>query len=331
MELNKDFVNDLAQTLKVDAEKIETAITGKQRLSELESPVKYFWTDAERETLSKNAGSESYKQGKLAGTEMLFKDFKKSYAESDNELMKNAFAESNNIEEAIVKISSLQSDYVKSEREKALKEAGIEVDKSVEEWRTKYTHSSESHANEKKALQELLTKTKAESENQIKELQSMYQRKEIENHLSTEFQVLNFKDVPAEVAAMGNDKIAEYQKEKRNQAMTLFNATYETSKNENGVVEYKNRITGDKLVNDLQEPLSTVEVIKKFAAEKYLNVQSVREAGRGGSDSNTGGHLKLNNTDEFVKYVTAKGINPMSIEASKILSDIKSKNPNFKQ
>lgn len=108
----------------------------------------------------------------------------------------------------------------------------------------------------------------------------------------------------------------------REDVLTLFKSKYEVAE-DNGQRVVKR--SGEILKNTLREPLKLAEVVTSFLDESKL----VPTGGPSHGDRGGGGTTSLKSTDDVMKHLAEQGINPMSSEGLKVLSDAR-KSPDFK-
>ena len=108
----------------------------------------------------------------------------------------------------------------------------------------------------------------------------------------------------------------------REDVLTLFRTKYEVAE-DNGQRVVKR--AGEILKNTLREPLKLAEVVTSFLDESRL----IPAGGPSTGDKGGGGTTSFKTTDDVMKHLAEKGIEPMSAEGLKILGEAR-KSADFK-
>lgn len=312
-------LNVFAEKLGVEPSKLSEVVATEQ----IE-----ILNNEEKETLLRNHGKTNYDQGKNAGVNMLFSNLKKSYTEGDN-LAAKAFENASGIEDVLVNINKIHEEVLTGKIGEVKKSYEGNTDERIGALQEKYTSFEQSATREKTALQKL----NEELQNQMKQVEQQSQQKfkqlKSDFLLQNEFSSLNF-NVPKEIAAKGNDAIAEYNKIQRNNATLLFKSNFDIDYDESENPVFVNRATGEKMVDNLQNTLPLPELMKTFVQSNYLNVVPNRNGGRGGDDKYGGNNSMkgINSMDKFLAYANDKGVKVNSIEGQKLFKEVQEANPN---
>lgn len=174
-----------------------------------------------------------------------------------------------------------------------------------------------------RAEKEALQKSIGEYDSKIKSLESTF-----ENY-KTNISITSKVDfATSNLTIDAEDNLANAQKEMlRDQFLKQHKIEVIDGK------EYVINSNGQRLVNNLQEPITVMEAMKDFAP-KYVRLKSISEGGRGGkSSTNTqlSGDLGgIKTKGEFELYIKNKNINIHSNEALALLKQVKTQNPDFK-
>lgn len=272
MELNEKVIGDLSSRLKIDSEVLKTALTDETKELALDVTV---LTSEEKATLESNIKKQGYSEGKKAGEEMQFKNFKNS---------KGLEIEANNFDDYFSKFE----ESVKSNFTGDLDAKLVERDSKISKLQKSLLEKDS-----------LIESTKSEYDNKLKGIRA-------NTLIESEVSKLEF-DVPATIEALGETEVSKYIEAKRKQALTLFKSTYKTDFVEDKAVFLNS--DGKKLTNELQDDLAISDVMKQFAKNNYLTIAENNRKGRGGQNSShTSGTLKGVSKDQMVSNLRSKKI-----------------------
>ena len=315
------MLEELANSLGVDLAKIKSFFDNKN--------VKYFWTEADKETLQREVDKTAYERGKLAGEEMPYKNHKRSYLDKTG-IIAEAFKSEDvkTWDTLLEKINTMYSSELEKAIEDVKKDYGENADQRIGELKNKLNSALELSAKEKENLINTLKTKEADYQKQLKEKDSLIFSERKGNILNKAFDSLDFV-VPVEIKQQGNDAVIGYKKTLKNNSIDIFNSRYELDFDEKGQPKFINKQTGETIVNELQQPKDINVLIKEFAESNYLPVKANREGGRGDGDYISGNWKGFTKLSQVTNYCKEKSINPGSSEAGKILTEIIKENPNF--
>lgn len=311
-------IKDFAEKLGIDAEKVQSVVS--------DSGITILNSE-EKATFEKNIGLQKFQEGKKAGVNMTFKNLKKSYDGQDN-LIAKAFEEAHGFEDVVVNVNRLHDTSVEAKINELKGNYEGNVDERIGALQEKYTSLEQTYQNEKKALQNQYEAEKKQREEENANWGIKLTQFKTDNLLQNEFSALNF-EVPADVKAKGNDEVAKFHKIRRDNTVGLFKSRYDAQFSEDGKPFFLDKVTGEKVVDELQNPMQLTDLMKTFISDNYINVVSNREGGRGGEDDykRNGGLKGIDSMDKFRAYASQKGISTMTTEGVELFKEVKAANP----
>ena len=264
MELNEKNLTAIAALVKVDVEKLKTALTTADGI--FETDVKHFFTDNERKTLLDNTQKDGYNTGKKAGEEMQFKTFRDKYKDDFKIEVENI----TDFEKLFDVAFEVKGEKQKLEIE-SLKEKLTGDTKNISE---KYEAQLKNASSEKSALQTAIEQLKIESANAISSLTSKYKDEKSQSIFISNLNNVPFV-VPANVERLGADATKKYLQVEKEKFKTFFLSQHTLKFDEN------NKLTvlkdGEILKDNLQEPVKLTDLLIPFA--RKFQFQLEKDAG----------------------------------------------------
>ena len=303
MDINQNVIKTLAGTLQVDEGKLTEVLTNPEASPEaLGIPEGQFFTNEQKAQFEQNVQKSGYEKGKVAGTEMLFKDIKSKYAD----------IEADDVPTLISKLQEVNEAKKLQEIEALKKELGTGTDERLEALKSQLGERDNSF----KALQERYEGEKQKHQNELNSMKRDFMMQGANSEIMRAVGTLQF-NVPAEIEKAGDEAIQNFISKKRQNAYNLFKAQYSVDFTEDGKPMFKQ---GDKIVKDNYENILPVEkFINDFAKENYLEVKRDASPGRGSGNSRSLTGLKACKTrDDFYAYMEKQGISLNTDEGTKM-------------
>lgn len=263
--MNQKVLEQIAGKLKLDAEKLAQSLSSDKEDETLELP--NYFTESEVNGIKDNIGKEKYDAGATASREMTLKELSDLVGLKERAKDKESF--------------------IKRFEEKVKADASIEPNQMLEELK-----------NAKQALQDKLI----QKENEFKDLESNYKKKEEKSNVRSL--------IPELPASFGITK---------DEAVSLFFLSHE--KKEDGI--YKN---GEKLKDNLENPLDINKAVSMFISEKGWD-KDIVPPGRADGVQRSSQNGKPKSLKEYEEYISEQGINIGSQQANALLKEMAKENP----
>lgn len=312
--LNQKLIESIATDLKVDAVELQKLLEDEKVIEnykeELKSSVTIFWSNEDKETFETNWGKEKYDEGKVAGMEMPFKEYKKAnYPDTTSK----DFSEL---------INSILENTVK-DKETALEKLKGELGGDVDEQVLKLNKDKEELDEKILKLQGTIGENETKHKGELETLNQSILTGKTNDTLNKAIAGLNISvgDIKEEKAQQ------EFLSRERNNLAVLFknNHTMEYGE-DNKLIISKN---GEKLLDGTQSPMTLEDIILPFAKENYVQLDREVQSGRGGDDSKIviKGAANIKSNEDFNAYIKDNDIQPNTPESDAVWTEAKKYNP----
>jgi hypothetical protein len=274
----------LSSRLKVDKESLAKAILEGE---ELELP--NILTDEELDHIKK----AKHDAAKLAGEEMLVKEFKKEVAktfEIDTEGIKKPLDLLSKV------LETKETEWKKTSKNSESEEIN------------RLTKLLETEKKDKKKLGETLKQAEENHNNQLNDALGKVKKKDIDNYILSVTNSMNF-DIPKHISTQGDEATTKFIQTENKKFQTLFNNFYNFDIIDNTHVALKD---GEPIKDKYEKYIPISQLALEFAKQMNFNLIDKKSYKRDSGSKKYGNEFAGMPEQDFKNWAEQEGIHPLS-------------------
>lgn len=327
--LNEKSIDFLSEKLKVDSEELKKIIDSEEKkdITDLDSPVKYFFTDDDKKSLEDNVMKQGekgiYDRAKAATIEMNLKSLNKKYKVYDD--FDNYKEHGFNVSETSLEdfANKFDEKYKQSHKEEIENLKGQFSGEGNEEIQ-KFQKKMETLKKEKAELQDAIRTKETEFEQTLKAKEGEIIAEKRNDRWGKAASV-----IPFDASAIQNEE--ERLKYIQTQQELLLKAArddYRIEFEDGKEVVYRGE---EMLVDDMKNPIKPEDALIQVAKKYNFKMEAERKAGRGGASSTFSGVAVRNikTQADYESYCQQNNIAPLSAESDELHRKIIEYNPDY--
>jgi len=301
--MNTKNLQVLADRLNLPSETLEKSLTDDS--FELQLPAEKVFTHDEFQVYETNLSKRKYDEAKEVLNGQKLRDLKRTAAEKYN----------------------IETDGVKSEIELFDKIASLssaEVENLKAELNGKQNNIASEYDAKINNLQQIIQDKEAQYFTDIQTRDVKLNDFKKKTLLNAELDLVGF-DVPLHIKAKGEEAANKYIAVEKQKAEVLFNAVMDVSFDENNRPISKEKSTGNAIVDRLQNPETFSNVVRSFAVQYNLSIQSPESKKITGTKRAQSDYAGMDKSD-FDAQMQEAGVSSSSTEYLKRYGDWKKAN-----